>query len=230
MQAQGIVFGTEEYGPYSYYDKSKGQLNGLAVELVRAVLAEAKDSDSEIDIFPWPRLYKMAREQQNVAIFSIARTPDRESQFKWVGSLYKTESYLWKLKSRTDIQLSQVQDISKYLTIVTNKGIDELYFSSLPVNNQRYAVKSQQQRLLMVYLGRGDLFEDNRLSVQWEAQSQQLDFDKFEVALAQPIARVDLSLAFSKATKDEVVNKYRAALQRIKQNGSYQRIIAKWTK
>lgn len=226
--ANQIIFGTEEYGPYSYIDKKTGEMSGLAIELIQAIQIEARTLDSKIEFLPWPRLYKMAQEQENVAIFSIARTKQRESAFKWVGTLYKAESYLWKFKSRTDISLKSINDISKYTTIVTNGGVDQAYFESLNIDANLYAVKGQKERLLMVYLGRGDLFEDNELSVKWESRNQRFDFSDLEVALHEPLSSVELSLAFSVHTKDVIVNKYREAMQRVKDKGIYARIIKKW--
>jgi len=53
------------------------------------------------------------------------------------------------------------------------------------------------------------------------------DFNQFEKVMILPDT-TDFSLAFSKKTDDKTVAMYQQALDTIKQNGTYEKILAKW--
>src|SRR3990167_4825058 len=72
-----------ETTPYTY---QKGErVVGTATEVVEKTLQAAGQTDYQVRLYPWARAYDMALKEPNVLIFLIARTPVRESQFKWAG-------------------------------------------------------------------------------------------------------------------------------------------------
>jgi polar amino acid transport system substrate-binding protein len=46
----------------------------------------------------------------------MTRTPERDAQFEWIGVLSNRQIYLYKLKSRTDIQIKTLSDAGAYKT------------------------------------------------------------------------------------------------------------------
>ncbi len=103
---------TEEYPPYNFTEN--GEITGVATEVVRAVLEEV-GFDADIKSYPWPRAFKMIQENENTMLYSFSRAPDREEMFKWVGVVAPTANYLYALKTRTDITISELDDAKKYL-------------------------------------------------------------------------------------------------------------------
>jgi len=102
---------TEDFPPYSYLDN--GKLTGVSTEVVQAVM-KAVGAETEIEVYPWARAYKMALEKENILIYSIGRIKERESLFKWVGIIAPCDIHLFKLKKRKDIRLDSLDKAKPY--------------------------------------------------------------------------------------------------------------------
>ena len=76
--------------PPAQFIGADGQLTGYTVELVRDIQKRV-GNDYPISIVPWARGYEMIRHQPNVVLFLMAHTPERASQFKWVGPVLELE-------------------------------------------------------------------------------------------------------------------------------------------
>ena len=76
--------------PPAQFIGADGQLTGYTVELVRDIQKRV-GNDDPISIVPWARGYEMIRHQPNVVLFLMAHTPERASQFKWVGPVLELE-------------------------------------------------------------------------------------------------------------------------------------------
>src|SRR5690606_13549359 len=62
----------------------QGKVKGVSTELVQAILNEA-NIPAEIAIYPWARAYHIAVNQPDTLIYTMARTPEREHKFHWIG-------------------------------------------------------------------------------------------------------------------------------------------------
>lgn len=102
---------TEEYPPYYYLENNK--VIGISAEITGAVSKEARIPYT-ITLYPWARAYAMALHNRNVLIFSLARSPDREDLFKWVGVIASGQFCLFSLKKRTDIVAKISIKVHKY--------------------------------------------------------------------------------------------------------------------
>ncbi|WP_462163362.1 substrate-binding periplasmic protein [Pseudoalteromonas xiamenensis] len=106
---------TEEWRPYNYLDEN-GTLIGGATEKVKRVLDKA-GVEYEMQVYPWVRALKIARQKPNTLIYSIFRTPERESWFHWGCPLLQpVKEYVFTLKSRKDIKIRTLEDAKQYIT------------------------------------------------------------------------------------------------------------------
>lgn len=74
---------TEDLPPLSYVDPHTKELKGESAELIKEVFKKAQ-TGLQIEVLPWARAYKYAQEQDNILVFNLARTPEREHKFQWV--------------------------------------------------------------------------------------------------------------------------------------------------
>ncbi len=231
-QAKEIIFGTENHAPYNFIDPESNEIVGLGVDVVKAMLNAAHDTDSKIKIFPWARIYNMALIQENVAIFSMTHTAAREPLFKWVGEIHNSKNYLWKNVSRSDIKITSRSDLFKYKIVVQRNGADHQTFKNiygLDEKKNLHLVTDTKQRYKLIFNQHGDLFTEAPFTLKWNLESYKYDFINLEKVYFVPELGSSLNLAFSDETDDSVVNRYRHALKEIKANGEYQAIIKKWT-
>ncbi|MBK8970945.1 MAG: transporter substrate-binding domain-containing protein [Hahellaceae bacterium] len=94
--AEDVLVVTENYPPFNY--KEDSSIKGIATERVRQIMDKSGLS-YRILLLPWTRAFAMATSQNtdNVLIYSLTRTPERETQFEWLAQISPADSYLYAL-------------------------------------------------------------------------------------------------------------------------------------
>lgn len=103
-----VTLVTEEMKPFSYIQD--GVVRGFAAEAVTAALDSA-GLKYTVDVQPWARAYDRALREENVFVFSMVRTPARESQFVWVANLAPAQVCLFRLATRQDLASITLQTL-----------------------------------------------------------------------------------------------------------------------
>jgi polar amino acid transport system substrate-binding protein len=128
LAADFVEVVTEELKPLNYLEN--GKIKGSATKIVRKVLDKAGVT-YHIAMYPWARAYLRAQKVENVVIYTINRTPDREGLFKWIGlvtppyeltSPYNTS--LYKLKGNDSIVAKTLQEAKLNTVAVVNKDVN----------------------------------------------------------------------------------------------------------
>ncbi len=88
---------TEDFPPYNYLDAS-GKVTGKSTLVVRELLSRLNQS-AGITLGPLSDGYSHLLTGPNVAMYSLGRTPERESKFKWVGPIGEWELTLYAAAS-----------------------------------------------------------------------------------------------------------------------------------
>jgi len=223
--AEKISVVTEEMAPYNFTDEKDKQITGLSTEVVKEVLKRAK-VDHEIKSFPWSRAYKMAQEDPDVAIYSIGRNEEREKMFKWVGVVAKRDVYLYKLKSRTDIKASKLEDLKPYNFGGIRDGIRTMYLVKEGFKVEQ--VTDDISNIKKLQAGRIDGIPSDDLALIALAKNSGVEFDSLEKLIKIDKLSGGLSMAFSLKTSDETVEKCRVALDSMVKDGTFDAIAAKW--
>ncbi|NQY93223.1 MAG: transporter substrate-binding domain-containing protein, partial [Campylobacteraceae bacterium] len=111
LHSEEITIVTEEFPPYNY--QVDGKMKGISSEIVLAVLKEINVT-AKIVSYHWSRAYVLASTKKNHLIYSIARIPEREELFHWIGTIAPYSTSFYKLKSRKDIKINSLDDAKKY--------------------------------------------------------------------------------------------------------------------
>ena len=102
---------TEPLPPLSM--ESGAEVTGFSSELLDMMAREAGLSVQK-QVLPWTRAYERARMLPNGVLYSLVRTPERESLFRWVGPISPRRIVLYKWADRTDIHLKTLDDARPY--------------------------------------------------------------------------------------------------------------------
>ncbi|WP_105201236.1 MULTISPECIES: substrate-binding periplasmic protein [unclassified Pseudoalteromonas] len=102
-------------------------IGGSSTDIVRHVLSEA-NVDADINIYPWARAFYLAKKQANTLIYSLAKTPEREPLFHWLGKVAYFRLGFVSLSSSKHINIKQLEDARAYRIAVQRDDISALFF------------------------------------------------------------------------------------------------------
>jgi|GEM_PF-178691 len=219
---EGISINTALISPFIYLEN--GELKGQSTEVVKALLKKLKVI-SKINVYPWARAYHLAQKKHNTLIYLIERLPENEDQFKWVGTITPIDSYVYRLKSRSDIHINKLSDLSWYKVGVIRKSGAHLYLKMRGIKKVEDVV-SIGQNIKKLTAGRIDLLLAAKSSFILQVESLGLKLEDFEEVYPIKELSIDGYLAFSKNTAEEIVNVFRRALARLKASGEWDGINA----
>jgi polar amino acid transport system substrate-binding protein len=214
--AQEITIVTENYPPFQYEENR--EVKGLNTEIVNAILKEL-NMEVRIGMYPWARAYKMALENKNTLIYAISRTQKRENLFKWVGPTAPVKYCLFALKERDDVKVTTLEDAKKYAigtvkTDVIEQYLSEKGFRNIKPNssyeaNMKMLLTERIELWALVEFTAYDLMRKNNVNPTIVKKTYCMD----------EISRVGSYIAFSKDTPDEIVEKFKKAYYKIKNDG-----------
>ncbi len=75
---------TENLPPLNYVKDDI--LVGPAVEIVKEIQKRV-GSHEPIKVYPWVRAYQMALREENIVLFGMTHTTERNRKFKWIGPI-----------------------------------------------------------------------------------------------------------------------------------------------
>ncbi|QHA82457.1 transporter substrate-binding domain-containing protein [Pseudomonas mediterranea] len=220
---------TEELPPYNM--TQDGRMTGMSTEVVQAVLNEIKVQAS-IQSMPWARAYELALNDSNVLIYSIARTPERESLFQWVGAIAPTRWYLYSLADRP-VKLDSLEDARGHQIATVNQDVGEQYLISkgFRIGEELQSSTKYEHNYRKLKVDHVEMWISNELNAQYLVrQNGENPATMLVRSLPIPDLSSDagLSMAFSRKTPVETVEKFRAGLEAIRHNGVYDAILHKW--
>jgi polar amino acid transport system substrate-binding protein len=220
---------TEELAPYNM--TQGGQITGMSTEVVQAVMKEV-GVQAPIHSMPWARAYDIALNDDNVLIYSITRTPQREKLFKWVGVIAPTHWYLFARADR-GLSLRTLDDARKLQVATVNEDVGEQYLASkgFAIGKNLQSSNRYEFNYEKLKLGRVDLWIANELNALYLARQAGDDPERLMVRafdLTELATDGGLNMAFSVKTPDATVERFRKALETVRRNGTYDAIRRRW--
>lgn len=224
--AQPITVVTEEYPPYNFLDSQK-RISGMATEVVEAVLKRAR-LDYKMALYPWARAYQLAQDAPNVLIYSIGRSAQRESLFKWVDVIAPYDVSLYRLKSRSDIQVTQLADARRFRIGAVRDDVRAQYLKKEGLKPD--LVNDDSANVKKLATGRIDMFPIDAFGMVALYRREGIDPRTVVKVIQLDALSAGLYMAFSRQTPDDVVHTCRTALAGIKKDGTFERIRVKYLK
>ncbi len=227
--AQNIKIYTEHYPPNNM--KVAGKLTGSSVEILSAMFEQMKSDQKieDIKITNWSRAYSVALKVPNSMVFSTTKTKAREDLFKWVGPISTTTLGVIALKSKKII-IKDISDFNKYKIgavlkdaaeqLLIERGVDKKNIQHLNGENAISLSFAKMEK------GRIDMFAYNTNIALAGAKIAGFDVDKYEVIYQLAVGQ--LCFAFNKKTDDKIIQEWQEALDTLKKDGIYDKIMNKY--
>jgi len=213
---------TENLPPLNYLKDRV--LVGPSVEIVKEIQRRV-GSHEQIKVYPWARAYKMALQNENIVLFGMTHTEERDDKFKWIGPL-ATKRDILAAKKDSGIRIKSLEDAKKVKRIGTLRDdtrerlLKKLGFSNLE------SVSDEQLNAKKLVLGRIDLWAYKKPGLETVCELAGVDYGKIEEVYH--LREIYVSIAFSKKTQDSIVQKWRTAFNEMLADGTILKIRNKW--
>lgn len=215
---------TEESPPDNFTDK--GELKGLSVDLLKKMWEKMGIPPQKMELLPWSRGYEMVQTQPHTVLFSMARLPEREKLFKWVGPT-RTTTFAVVAKKGARINITKKEELQKYrIGTVRNDYSEALVLksgvplSSLDRSDDNPAVARKFKA------GRFDLFVYSESGL--DSFLKEVGMSKKDCQVVYTLPGAEISYAFHKDTPDADVRKFQQALNAILNDKAYLQLLHKY--
>ncbi|MHC8409057.1 substrate-binding periplasmic protein [Pseudomonas sp. Hz4] len=224
--ATDLVLLTENFPPYNMAKNGKNfaqdeNINGIAVDIVREMFKRANITYSLTLRFPWERIYKLALEKPGYGVFVMARLPDREKLFKWVGPI-GPDDWIMLAKADSKITLETLDQARKY-KIGAYKG-DAIAETLAKQGLKPIVVLRDQDNAKKLVNGQIDLWATGDPAGRYLARQDGVTGLKTVLRFNS----AELYLALNKDVPDEVVAKLQAALDQLRKEGVVDDIMVRY--
>ncbi|NUU34714.1 ABC transporter substrate-binding protein [Pseudomonas sp. C2B4] len=221
-----IVLLTENFPPYNMAKNGKNfaqdeNINGIATDIVREIFKRAEITYSLTLRFPWERIYKLTLEKPGYGVFVMARLPDREKLFKWVGPI-GPDDWIMLAKADSKITLETLNDARKY-KIGAYKG-DAIAETLTKQGLNPVVVLRDQDNAKKLVNGQIDLWATGDPAGRYLARQDGVTGLKTVLRFNS----AELYLALNKDVPDETVAKLQAALDQLRKEGVVDDIMARY--
>ena len=220
---------TEHYPPNNM--KIGGKLTGKSVEVLDAMFKQmnSKQKIEDIKLTNWSRAYSVALKAPNSMVFSTTRTKARENLFKWVGPISTTTVGVIALKGK-NIVIKDISDFDNYRIGAVLKDVAEQLLLERGVHKKNIQHLNGKTAIKMSFnkmeKNRIDMFAYNTSIALTDAKMEGFDTNKYEIIYKLTVG--ELCFAFNKKTDDKIIQKWQDALDTIKKNGLYDKIVKKY--
>lgn len=212
---------TEESPPLNF--TRDGQLTGFSTDIVHQLAARTGDV-THIKLAPWTRGYAMAQVTPDVGIFTMARIPEREQSFQWVGPISLSLNRFYTRKG-SGIRIESIAAAQTRQLVLPRAWYSYQYLVDKGFSNI-YTVTSAERMMQMFRSGRGDMLAVSDIALPALLELADMTADQLEPQLV--FLQHESYLAFSPATDPAVISRWQVALDEMKRDGSFVRIFQHW--
>lgn len=213
---------TESWPPHIYLDQS-GEVTGQMTQRVKAIMAQAGYQYS-LSLYPWPRTYKIALTEKNVLVYPLFKNPQRLERFHFICPFTaKVDLFLFKLRTRHDIRINDIQDAKAYSIGLVRNDHDHIIFKHRGFEDGKHLDPNanDSSSLKKLLKGRIDLMVQSKKSMERLLKQFHLNPEVIDVAFQLPDELTGEScIALSLGTSVHMVEKVRNALELVNQNSA----------
>ncbi len=201
------------------------QATGSTVEMINEI--QKRDGyANKINISTWIDAYSLPQYLPNSAVFTIARTPEREKMFQWVGPVSTNKTYFYTLAS-SGININTLEQAKNLKSIATPQ---EWYTHDFLRNNDFKNIVAtaltSAEAFQQLIKGEVEALLLTDVDIKWLAKENGVS----ENTLKQNMMAIDYDgyIAFSLNTPAATVNNWQTILKVMKSDGSFDAIWKKW--
>ncbi len=223
-----ITLVTEHLPPLQYLDENQ-QLQGYAYEVVSAAMNSA-EIPYVAYLYPWTRSYNLVKKRPDVCIFSMARTPEREQQFQWIGRITEVSSRLYGL-SKDGIELTSFEQAKSYNIAVIRDDVTHqlLLAEGFEEHKNLYVVENTDSLLKLLHSkAEIDFIVADRMTMPYRAKRAGIPLAAFKPSVTLKNTQLNFHLACNLDTDSSTIKRLRQGFNKIKASGVREVIDNRW--
>jgi len=221
IHAESLIF-YDEFRPFSYIEEA--QTKGLFFDIVTSVFKNM-ETEYKVETYPFKRALMMAIEGNGVVV-GIFKTDERLLKLDFSKPFYHEKTVLFVNKENT-FPFSVINDLKgKQVGVKLGWSYGEKFDRAKENKLFTTTVGSPKQIYRLLDLGKLDTVVDNELS--GIDIINDLNINQNIEALPQHLLLGDLYIAVKKGTNTELIKKFNHHVSRIRENGMYEKILAKY--
>ncbi|MEZ8101511.1 substrate-binding periplasmic protein [Vibrio bivalvicida] len=226
LSSTSIQLVTLDYPPYIV--SKKGELTGVAVELVETVFDEL-NVPITIEVLPWARALSNVEFGRADAIFTAFKNPTREKFADYSHEILFTQNISLVVKANSKISSYDflVRDVSDIAICAVNRVSYGKKMDALLANGRFRLVfwrNRTEDCARLVRTGRADVWVNNDFGARSILASEQME-EVLEI-LSPPIEATPSYIAFSKLRQHQWLrDRFDQVLREMKDDGRYEMII-----
>ncbi|MDZ7868441.1 MAG: transporter substrate-binding domain-containing protein [Rheinheimera sp.] len=216
---------TEHFPPYNYQDGNR--ITGINAEIVHR-LCEISNTECSMQMYPWLRAYEYALQDPKAGLFTTSRTPERQAKFQWVGPLASSRAFLYRLKSRPEVDPQDLVQAQQFgIAVARGDVYEEFLLKSGFVRGKNLLDFPSKSAPIGLFLqGKVDLIIGSELVMPAWLAAHNATIEQVEPVIELE-TKGDNYLALNLAVPAAQVTALQAALDEMKRSGEYQRIVAR---
>lgn len=220
VTAADLQYLSDDHPPYNYQEFH--QPEGLLTDFLFAMWEEMGVKPQPIEFLPWARAYAMATRNPLTVLYSTIRTPERESQFKWVGPVLKTKVALIGLNDFNK-PITCLEDAFGLRVGVIKAHAEASLLQCYRKDLQLDVLASSAIAVNKLMAGRLDLVFFDRRAFEHVVQKNRIPLEKFRIIYEQP--SLGIYYALSRDVPDSLVSSMQAACDAVRQSPAYAAIL-----
>jgi polar amino acid transport system substrate-binding protein len=187
-----IIVYTEDYPPFNFVDPNSGHIVGYATEKVRSVLEKA-GLEYEIRMLPWKRAIRSVKSNENALIYTLVRTPVRESMYRWLVPIAPADFYVFMRADDLRVPTYEALRAGDYTASCVAQDItcDLLIALGIPPENITAVPNDQTGDFSLTMAGRTDIFLSDSETFKFLR-----DQESFDINLIKQTLRVNIKTGF----------------------------------
>lgn len=205
----------DAHPPFSYYD-AHGKPAGLTVRILSELLRSVP-TPPPIELMPWQRIV-LTGTAPNTVIASVARLPERERDYLWIGVLFQESVWLYALRDNS-LHLRTLADAAPYrIGTPRNSASHQALLAQGLAESQLDTAGNPIQNLRKLAAGRLDLITMQPAVLAWHSEREGLTGIPFKQVLPV-LPPSDFYLAASPGSDPQLIHQLRTALAKLEASG-----------
>jgi polar amino acid transport system substrate-binding protein len=209
---QDLVYLCEDVIPSNYLDN--GEQKGISIEMLRLMWKRMGVPPQQIKVVPWARGYDAVLTNKNHVLFTMSRTKERETLFKWVGPVYTVRNILIGRVDRK-FSIKTLEDAKKFRIGTIKEDVLEKFLLGNNFDVGRVeGVSNLDQSFEKLKAGRVDLIAFSEPSLREFMKEKKYDSKDFKAYYT--LSESKLNFAFNKETPDYLIQRFQKAFDSLK--------------